>query len=1689
MKPTPRSIAAPFAAALTLLLAHSAFAATDTWSGGTDGNWGSTGNWVGGNATPANNDNLIFGANSQQNNTNNISNLTIGFLTFTNGGFALNGNALTVNPTSTGIFTNLVGVNIISNNLFITPAGKYWSVATNTELRLAGVSTNTSLTGTSAGWLGMTNDGIVRVTGTVKSERGMDLWRGTIIIDDGFIQANNDGIRFKPTAGWTAALQITNNGILRIGGGGNLRMGNGGTGFGGPAASGSLSRVDMSSGTLELYGNSLGTAASVLVGDTIAGAAGLFNQNGGLVWGSAGSGNTLTIGNAAGAVGTYNLNGGVLWIAQVKQGNASATTAVFNFNGGTLRPTASSATFFQGLLNANVQDGGAVIDTTNFNITIAQNLVAAGTGVGGLTKLGTGTLTLTGVNTYTGNTVISNGTLVTSVSSFLGQGGITIASNANLSVSYIGSTIPASTINLGSSVTNSVTVNFGASPTPGGSPMFSAINLNGTGVALINISGSSFASGVYPLIAFTNITGAASFQLGTLPLGLTATLLQTAHALSLNVALVPKNLEWSGAGVNWDTTSLNWSDLNNGNNPTNYTQSGGNGDAVTFDDNGGANPNVNIGITVTPSQLVMNNNANYAFSGTGKISGAVNLIKSSVSFGNLTINTTNDYSGGTLLQSGNLFLGNSNALGSGTVQIDGTIEELASASTANCTISNPVMLTTNSSITTLGDAVNTGTLALNGAFNFGSLAVRTLTLNSDVVLGGPILNSGGGVSIINGTGRLIVRGHGPVGVGGTAINQNSANVIIDGGTLNDGDAWRMQALNGVSLLLAVTNGGTLTITNAPAANLRVGFTGGDNSANNTLDIAGAIQMFGTGGNGSVFIGQSGATDTLNLRSGGTLICNAVNAGGGTAITTANFYGGTLTPIGNLTTFMQGLSNAYIWDGLTVDTTNFSVTIAQPLQAAGLGGLTKNGVGTLTLTGTNTYSGSTVVNSGKLALTPAFTAPGGIVVNANSTIAFLQTSPSATTFVSSVTIGSGTNSALEADLAATGTPAGMITNLILSGSVVVNVSGPLIVGQFPLFGYGTISGSGSLTAGQLPQGTIGHIVTNTVAKTIDLAVNFITQTIWTGATNANWDTTTTNWTSSGVPVAYTQLASVLFNDASSNAAVNLTAAMTPSSMVVSNNVLSYQYSGVGSLGGNMALTKSGTNSLRLNTANTYSGNTIINAGTIIAGNDTALGSAAGTIAISNGATLDMNLPVLNDLNGLGLQPITVSGSGVNGAGALVNSGQDENNAYRNVTFTGNTTIGGSFLIGLRTFADSDPGLIANGYNLTKVGPNQFSLNGGTTVAGLTNVWGTDIGNIDIKQGVLSFQRRAALGMTNNTITVEAGGTLQFFSLNQTIPVPINYIVMTNAILRGNGNLTGDVNTLAGPISLNGPTNAITTAAGLTVTANTVFDLNGSITGTGGAIYDGTINLGGVNTYTGPTVVDSATLTLTSGSGLSGTASITVVTNATFDVSALSPWILGANQTLGGFGIVNGSVQANGTISPGASIGTLTFNSDLTLAGTNIMYLDKDLVGQTNDTIAVTGALTYGGTLSVVLAGSTPLAVNDTFQLFSFSGTPAGSFSATNLPPGFTWDISQLAVNGTITVTGATSRPHPVFTSVTTSGGSIILSGTNAMGSYVLYSSTNLTLPLASWTPVVTNSFGGNFGFTNVMGAPQMFYLLQ
>jgi hypothetical protein len=90
----------------------------------------------------------------------------------------------------------------------------------------------------------------------------------------------------------------------------------------------------------------------------------------------------------------------------------------------------------------------------------------------------------------------------------------------------------------------------------------------------------------------------------------------------------------------------------------------------------------------------------------------------------------------------------------------------------------------------------------------------------------------------------------------------------------------------------------------------------------------------------------------------------------------------------------------------------------------------------------------------------------------------------------------------------------------------------------------------------------------------------------------------------------------------------------------------------------------------------------------------------------------------------------------------------------------------------------------------------------------------------------------------------------------------------------------------------------------------------------------------------------------------------------------------------------------------------------------------------------------------------------------------------------WDTHFLTVDGTLRIT----VPRPGFSGITQDGASMILSGTNGLllATYYVLTSTNLALPVASWTPIATNAFAfdGTFSFTNTIdpNAQQLFYRL-
>ncbi|HKI69341.1 MAG TPA: hypothetical protein VKA67_07125, partial [Verrucomicrobiae bacterium] len=141
---------------------------------------------------------------------------------------------------------------------------------------------------------------------------------------------------------------------------------------------------------------------------------------------------------------------------------------------------------------------------------------------------------------------------------------------------------------------------------------------------------------------------------------------------------------------------------------------------------------------------------------------------------------------------------------------------------------------------------------------------------------------------------------------------------------------------------------------------------------------------------------------------------------------------------------------------------------------------------------------------------------------------------------------------------------------------------------------------------------------------------------------------------------------------------------------------------------------------------------------------------------------------------------------------------------------------------------------------------------------------------------------------------------------------------------------------------------------------------------------------------------------------------------------------------------------------------------------------------SDTIIVDGNLNLGGTLNVTnLAGFGP----GTYTLITCGGSLNGSLTIGSTPPGYSYTVDT----GTPGQVNLVVVPLPAFQSIKLDNGDVVISGTGPTNqTFHLLESTDLTLPLNSWTSVATNTFDatGNFSITNLIdsGGPKIFYQL-
>jgi autotransporter-associated beta strand protein len=652
-----------------------------------------------------------------------------------------------------------------------------------------------------------------------------------------------------------------------------------------------------------------------------------------------------------------------------------------------------------------------------------MTLAGVVSGAGNLTLGGGGTLTLSATNTYTGTTTVNAGNLAVS-SAQTGTGAISINDGTTLGVTVSGTNqLSPSSLTLGYGAglaTNTYSGLFSTTTAPINTP-----DLIVNDPITINITSGSFIAGqTYPLISFGNISGSGALTLGTLPPLVVATLVtNNGTTIALNVTASSAVLIWTGSvNDNWDIGSTaNWAF-----NGVAATYADGNN--VQFDDTS-TNPNVTLTATVMPKGVFVNNSLeDYSISGS-QISGTNGLTK--LGTATLTLSGVNTYSGGTTLSAGTLAINSATALGvtPGPFTINGgTIDNTGSSLVA---VANNGPQFWNADFSFLGSHdlnLGGGPVTLSGnrqvAANAGTLRVPGIISDGRSNYGLTLAGAGalnlygantytGPTSVLLGT--LTIWGNEAAATGGYLIGTactNIATVSFQSGsvvtvaatnTIQVGNniASGTAGYQSLSVAANVTNNGTLYDGREGIVSLgsdTVWLQNGDMSINGQGGYASAMTV----GSGASFIYAGPDTVKIQPTDDNTGTATLTIAGGtfttsqGFEQTTDSLVLGTLAVSGGgaivLSTNVPELivandSTPEVIDftlgsgGAVINTAGFTTQVG--VAIGGTGGLTLTGGGTLLLSGENTYTGTTTIDSGTLGATGALN--GSVQVQSGGTL--------------------------------------------------------------------------------------------------------------------------------------------------------------------------------------------------------------------------------------------------------------------------------------------------------------------------------------------------------------------------------------------------------------------------------------------------------------------------------------------------------------------------------------------------------------------------------------------------------------------------------------------------------------------------------------------------------------------------------
>jgi len=841
------------------------------------------------------------------------------------GTFNLDGGTLTVGGTNgirgTGTFnfgggTLKVGSSLTTSNAMTLTSGKTATIDTNgNSATLSGVlSGSGALQKTGTGTLTLSGDntysGGTTVSGgtlSIAADSALGDAAGGITLADAslitgnatFASARAVSLSGSATIGTTGSGKLTLSGIIsgtgalaKISGGTLILSGTntytGGTTFtAGTLQVGADANLGDAAGGLTINGGTLATTASFTSGRALT-----FTNSGTF---QTASDTTLTLTGAITGYGTITKTGdGTLVLTGSNTENdygASILAGTLQIgNGGT-----------SGALLGDVINEGALV----FNRSDDTSFIGFIDGSGSLTQAGSGKLTLSFENTYTGLTTVAAGTLditggvagdaaVQGGATLMGSGSVagtvTVADGGTLSGAQgAGLTMGGLSLSSGSNLD----VTLGATTAGGVFTVNGDLTLDGT----LNVTrATDFGAGVYSIISYTGTLTDNGLELASLASGFGG-LVQTAQAGEVNLVVEGADASiqfWNGSTTTATGSVAGGAGTWTAGATSNWTSAGGlipqaaNGGfavfqgtagTVTIDDaEGSVTANgmqfVTSGYTLTGDALTLTGTGSAAIrvgDGTelgatkvatiaSELAGTVGLDKTD--YGTLVLTGANTYSGGTTISAGTLQIGADSALGDSSGGL--TIATGTLATTATFSSARAVSLTGDATI----DTADATSLTLSGAISGA----------------GSLTKSGTGTLIITGDGSFI--GTTTIAAGTLQIGNGGTTGSISGDIVNNAHLV-INRSDDYTIASSITGSGTLTLSGGGTATF-----GSSYSGNVTVQDAKAVLASGSTTAADYVIGNDGV-----LGGSATIGSLTVNVGGTVA---PGYSPGTLTVAGPVT---------------------------------------------------------------------------------------------------------------------------------------------------------------------------------------------------------------------------------------------------------------------------------------------------------------------------------------------------------------------------------------------------------------------------------------------------------------------------------------------------------------------------------------------------------------------------------------------------------------------------------------------------------------------------------------------------------------------------------------------------------------------------------------------------------------------